>query len=158
MKLNKLITSVLFIVLLFLTSESAFAQANGIGGNLGAGIMLGEPSGITLKKWNNQRSAFDVGVAWSFSGNNDALLLQGDYLIHNWFNDIDEGRLAWYYGIGGRVVFANDAVVGARIPIGLNYLISDQPIGLFAEVAPILDLVPDTEFNGNGAIGIRYYF
>ena len=99
MKLNKLITSVLFIVLLFLTSESVFAQANGIGGNLGAGIMLGEPSGVTLKKWNNQRSAFDIGVAWSFSGNNDALLLQGDYLIHNWFNDIDEGRLAWYYGI-----------------------------------------------------------
>lgn len=158
MRFIKLLSASLIIVIFLLGSETLMAQANGNGGNFGAGIMLGEPSGISLKKWNNQQSAFDIGIAWSFSGNNDALLLQGDYLIHNWFDDIDEGRLAWYYGIGGRVVFANDAVLGARIPVGLNYLISDQPIGLFAEVAPILDLVPDTEFDGSGAIGIRYYF
>lgn len=158
MNLSKILTTAFIAVILSLASESVLAQANGSGGSLGAGVMVGEPTGISLKKWNNDRSAFGIGVAWSFSGNNDALLLQGDYLLHNWFDDVEKGSLAWYYGIGGRVVFASDALVGARIPLGLNYVIEGQPIDLFVEVAPILDLVPDTEFDGNGAFGIRFYF
>jgi hypothetical protein len=31
------------------------------------------------------------------------------------------------------------------------------PFDLFLEAAPILDLTPDVELAGNGAVGIRYY-
>lgn len=152
--------SVLFLMsgLLLLINPKANAQANGNGGNLGIGAMLGEPTGISIKLWNNSRNAFDVGVAWSF-GNNDALHLHGDYLLHTWFNDIDQGALAFYYGIGGRLVLSDpDAELGVRVPFGLNYIVPDSRIDLFVEAVPILNLAPDTDFDGNGAVGIRYYF
>lgn len=152
--------SLLFLLsgLLFLNNPKAQAQVNGNGGNLGIGAMLGEPTGISVKLWNNSRNAFDVGVAWSF-GENDALHLHGDYLMHKWFSDIDQGALAFYYGIGGRLVLSDpDAELGIRVPFGLNYIIPDSQIDLFVEAVPILNLAPDTDFDGNGAVGIRYYF
>lgn len=98
--------STLFIIggLLFLSNGTATAQANGNGGNFGLGVMVGEPTGISLKSWNNDRSAFALGAAWSF-GRYDALHLHGDYLLHNWFNDVEDGALAFYYGIGARFFY-----------------------------------------------------
>lgn len=139
--------------------DSLRAQADtGNGGNLGIGLMLGEPTGITVKKWNNENSAFDVGAAWSLSGRNEAIHLHADYLQHSWFDDVENGQLAFYYGFGGRVIFADEATAGIRIPLGLNYVFRVAPFDIFVEAVPILDLAPDTEFAGNGAVGIRYYF
>lgn len=160
MSLSK--TIVLFLVtglLLCMKPNSLEAQANSEGGeNFGIGIMFGEPTGITVKSWNGDRSAFDVGAAWSLSGRNEAIHLHADYLLHSWFDDVDRGRLAFYYGIGGRIIFADAATAGVRIPIGLNYVFENATFDIFAEAVPILDLTPDTEFAGNGAVGIRYYF
>lgn len=145
--------------LIGLKPESVIAQANSDNGeNFGIGVMLGEPTGISIKSWNGDRSAFDIGAAWSLSGREEAIHLHTDYLLHSWFNNVDTGRLAFYYGIGGRIIFADDAKAGVRVPLGLNYVFSSAPFDLFVEAVPILDLTPDTEFAGNGAIGIRYYF
>lgn len=159
MKFSKVLTLLIIITGVYMVKPvQVQAQVNGGGGKLGVGVLLGEPTGISVKKWNNQRSAFDLGVAWSFVGSNDRIHLHADYLLHSWISDIKKGELAFYYGIGGRMVFSNDPTVGVRIPFGLNYMIEDAPVGLFAEAVPILDLTPATEFNGNGAIGVRYYF
>jgi hypothetical protein len=32
------------------------------------------------------------------------------------------------------------------------------PVDIFIELAPILDLVPETDFTVNGAVGVRYFF
>ncbi len=137
--------------------ETSHAQANGEGGNLGLGVMLGEPTGISIKAWNNSKSAFGFGAAWSF-GRYDAIHLHGDYLQHSWLNGVDQGRLAFYYGVGARLVLADEAAIGIRVPLGLNYIVEDAPIDLFVEAVPILDLAPSTDFDGNGAVGIRFYF
>jgi hypothetical protein len=42
--------------------------------------------------------------------------------------------------------------------VGLDYVFGEQPFDVFVEFAPILDLVPETELDWSGAIGIRYYF
>lgn len=159
MKLSKIFSITLLVgIMMALTPDTVKAQANGNGGNLGLGIMLGEPTGISIKSWNNNRSAFDIGAAWSFAGNNDAIHLHADYLLHKWLN-VDKGALAFYYGIGARVVLSDpDAKAGVRVPFGLNYIIPDSRVDVFAEVVPILNLTPNTDFDGNGAIGIRYYF
>ncbi|HKK46627.1 MAG TPA: hypothetical protein VJ964_13970 [Balneolaceae bacterium] len=128
--------------------------------NLGVGIMVGEPTGITLKSWTSTKNAIDVGLAWSF-GRYDAINLQADYLWHNYnvFDNVESGSLPFYYGIGGRVVLAdNDAVIGARVPVGINYLFEDAPVGLFFEVAPILNIAPATDFDVDGSLGVRFYF
>ncbi|MEX0686844.1 MAG: hypothetical protein WD267_10495 [Balneolales bacterium] len=140
-------------------SDTVIAQANSEnGGNFGIGVMFGEPAGISIKSWNGARSAFDVGAAWSLTGRNEAVHLHADVLLHSWFSDIDVGRLAFYYGLGGRIIFAGDATAGVRFPLGLNYVFQTIPFDIFVEAVPIFDVTPDTKFAGNGAIGIRYYF
>lgn len=161
-----LIKKILFTPLVFalaivisttLLSFEAKAQADtDVGGNFGIGLMLGEPTGASIKIWNNDRTAFNFGVAWSLSGREEAIHLHADYLLHSWFDDIDQ--LAFYYGLGGRIIFANDATAGIRVPLGLNLVFENIALDLFLEAAPILDFSPETELAGNGAVGIRYYF
>jgi len=124
----------------------------------GLGMMVGEPTGISGKMWMNGATAFDLGVAWAFSGEN-ALNLQLDYVFHNFslFN-VKTGTLGFYFGIGGRVKFDADNTMGLRIPIGLDYMFESAPIDAFFEVVPLMDIVPDTQFNPQAALGVRYFF
>ncbi|HEX6981373.1 MAG TPA: hypothetical protein VF181_01300 [Balneolaceae bacterium] len=146
-------------MLVSLKPDPAKAQVkNDEGGNLGVGVMLGEPTGVSIKLWRNERSAFGIGAAWSLAGRTEALHLHADYLLHSWFSDTGEENLAFYYGIGGRVIFADDPTAGIRIPVGLTYVFQKIPFDVFIEAAPILDVTPDIEFAGNGGVGIRYYF
>lgn len=156
---SRVVTFVITIVmLLILNPDSADAQANPEGGeNFGIGIMIGEPTGLSIKSWQGDISAFNIGAAWSLT-ESEALHLHGDFLLHSWFDDVDTGRFAFYYGIGARVLFADDAKAGARIPLGLNYIFPEAPFDLFVEAVPIIDLTPDIEFAGNGGVGLRYYF
>lgn len=137
-----------------LTINTANAQQKG--SNFGIGVMLGEPTGLSVKKWLNDNTAFDIGAAWSLSDTNEALHLHTDFLIHNWFND--NPNLAFYYGIGGRTILDDEAKLGIRIPLGLNYVFENGPFDVFVEAVPIFDIVPDTKFAGNGAVGLRFYF
>lgn len=151
----------LFIVLttlflgISLTSNVSAQQQ--IDRQLGAGVIVGEPTGISLKYWNNDSNAFDAGISWSIT--NEFLHLHADYLMHKYgLFDIEKGNLPLYYGLGGRMLFADDPDIGVRIPVGLNYLMENDPIGFFIEIAPTLDLIPDVEFDMGGGIGVRYYF
>src|SRR6056297_1658834 len=76
---------IIFINLTMLPASTS-AQANVDGTrNLGLGLMLGEPTGVSVKSWLGTKSAFDIGAAWSLSGRNEALHLHADYLYHRWF-------------------------------------------------------------------------
>ncbi|WP_440999959.1 hypothetical protein [Fodinibius sp. SL11] len=149
------------ILAVFLTfSLHTIGNAQDANKDLGIGFMIGEPTGLTAKSWTGGGNAIDVGVAWSF-GRYDAITLQADYLWHNYsvFSDVEQGSLPLYYGIGGRLVLGDkDSYIGARVPIGLNYLFEDAPVGLFIEAAPILNLAPSTEFDIDGTLGARFYF
>jgi len=126
--------------------------------DFGLGIILGEPTGISLKKWVTQTTAIDGGIAWSFTGKN-SLHLHMDYLFHN-FNLLktEKGKLPFYYGIGCRIKAKEKSRVGIRIPVGISYIFDNVPIDIFFELGPILDLIPATEFGINASIGCRYYF
>ncbi len=126
----------------------------------GAGVIVGEPTGLSIKNWLTPTTAIDGAAAWSFEGR-DSFHVHASYLIHN-FNliTVDEGRASVYYGIGARARFREgmSTRAGVRVPVGLAYEFQQAPFELFAEVAPILDLSPSTDFSLNGAIGLRYYF
>lgn len=149
----KKILTVLFVLTIFLQLKIN-AQDRGFG----LGIILGEPSGVSGKLWTTSENAFDFGAAWSFSGDGD-LLLQADYVWHIFrLIPVSEGKLPFYVGVGGRVVFSNKAKFGVRVPLGLDYLFSNAPVDIFLELVPILNLAPDTDFDFNGGIGVRYWF
>ncbi|MEJ2720747.1 MAG: hypothetical protein P8181_06345 [bacterium] len=145
-----LFTSMMVAMIL---AGSAAAQ-----GTFGLGIVVGEPTGVSGKLWLSGRSAVDMAAAWSFR-DEAALTLQADYLLHNFdLIDVEKGQLPVYFGVGGRVKFENESKAGVRIPVGLAYIFEDVPLDAFFEIAPILDLVPDTDFAVNAAVGIRFFF
>lgn len=153
MKTLKLTTLTLAFALLLGAISTLDAQSRY--SNTEIGVILGEPTGISFKAWQSDRTAIDAALAWSF-GDNGSVHLHADYLRHNWL-DVDSGSLAFYYGLGGRVKFADDSRVGARIPVGLQYLFPDTRLSMFFEVAPTLDLIPETSFGVNGGIGVRIF-
>ena len=134
----------------------------GQGHGSGLGIIIGEPTGLSFKKFISPRSAIDAGVAWSLSHDND-LHIQVDYLLHDFrllkreFG-ITEGQLPVYYGIGGRLRVNGDSHFGVRFVIGTSYMFETAPIDVFIEAAPIMDLIPGTELTANAGIGFRYWF
>ncbi len=129
-------------------------------GNIGLGVILGEPTGLSAKFWTSNNTAFDLGLAWSFSGNGH-FHIHGDYLFHRLgvFN-VSKGALPLYFGIGARMLFRDDADdnIGIRFPIGIEYYFDDLPLAVFVEIVPILDLAPSSDFDINGGIGGRFYF
>lgn len=129
-------------------------------GDFGLGIIIGEPTGISFKNWVGGRHAVDAAAAWSFV-DEGAAHIHADYLWHffNRFDDVEGGRLPFYVGIGGRVKFnEDDALIGVRIPVGLDFILEDAPLDIFLEVVPILDLAPDTDLEFNAALGVRFWF
>jgi len=145
----------IFAILFLLSGQSpAAVQPRG----LGLGVIIGEPTGISFKKWTNKSQAFDGAVAWSF-GHEDAFHLHLDYLFHNRrLIIIDRNVIPFYYGIGGRIKFSDSNSFGIRFPLGLTLFIVEAPIDLFLEVVPIMNLAPETDLDLNAAIGARYYF
>jgi hypothetical protein len=148
------------VAVVLLLSGFAFAQAGGTG----LGVIVGEPTGISMKFWTGGNTAFDAAAAWSVY-RYTAFHFHADLLFHNLnLIDVSPGLLPAYVGVGGRLKLAGepneykDMRLGVRVPFGLEYLFEPIPVGLFVEVAPILDILPGTGFSINGAAGARWYF
>ena len=153
---GNLVLALFFSSVLFLMHLPETAQAQHRHSDFEAGIILGEPTGISLKKWQTANTAFDAAIAWSF-GKNESVLIHASYLYHSPL-EVDEGDLLFYYGLGARALIANNPVIGARIPVGLQYILPSARLSFFFEVAPTFDLIPATKFGVNGGVGARVFF
>lgn len=144
--------------MVFLLITSLLVSAPGPG-TFELGAILGEPTGISAKYWFSPATAFDAAVSWSLRDEHEDMYIHGDFLWHN-FSIIGSASdlVPIYYGIGGRVILADDPRLGARVPVGISWLLGGAPLDLFVEVAGILDIVPDTDFDVNGGLGIRFVF
>lgn len=166
MKRNLLICTTLFLTVLLPPARGDSRSGFGVG------VMLGEPTGLSLKQWRDQNRAWAAGLAWSFA-DNPSLHFHMDTLSHTGTPFQTRRRTAiqenpvFYYGIGGRIKLesgsdnrrnANDSLLGIRVPLGLSYDLRDLPVDLFVEIVPILDVVPRTDLSLNAAVGIRYFF
>jgi hypothetical protein len=127
----------------------------------GIGFIIGEPTGLDAKFFMNNEHALEFGLAWSLSGENE-LHLQGDYLWHRYglFKLDNADEMPLFFGVGGRIILVEDLddVIGIRFPVGLAYMFNSYPFDIFAEIVPILDLTPDSDFDLEGAIGARFWF
>jgi len=149
------ILAISFLVVLVLLPSLSLSQDRGFG----IGVIVGEPTGISMKGWLSSKSALDFGLAWSFA-NETSFHVHGDYLLHSFDVFKTKERIPLYYGIGGRIKTGRneDARLGLRMVVGIGYLFRDAPIDLFLEVAPILDLAPSTDFRINAGFGGRFFF
>ncbi len=144
-------------------------------GPFGLGIVIGEPTGLSAKLWLDQKHALDFGLSFSF---NDYFLIFSDYLFHfpGAFGRSSAfvTELTPYVGIGGVLAFANDRRLdrdrhffgrerdtlglGVRVPLGIEWIPSKAPLGVFLELVPGIALAPATDAFFEGGLGIRYYF
>jgi hypothetical protein len=153
MKLTSWILS-FFFALLATSALAADERAFGLG------VIAGEPTGITGKYMLNDSNAIDGGVGWKTSNDNE-FHIYADYLLHfNHLIEAKKGDLPVYVGGGLRWVKRDkgDNKFGVRIPFGLEYRFGGGALGAFAELVPVMNLKPDTDFDLEGGIGIRFYF
>lgn len=146
----------IFIIISILSAFTGIAKAQG---NFGLGIIVGEPTGISIKAKLSGSSAIDAALGWSFA-KYSSMHIHADYL-----NTIAKlgSQVPLYIGIGGRLKANNgdrkeDSHLGVRVPFGIDYTPPSTPVELFFEVVPIMDLTPTTDFTWNAAAGVRYYF
>lgn len=155
-------TTIVSLLLIGMFGSPAMAERRG---DQGYGLMIGNPSGFSAKMWIDERIAVDgaVGVA---RGEFD---LHTTLLIHkfHWTTEAmsgplreadQQGELPLYFGVGPRLLFEDEKEFGLRFPVGLSYLPKTTPWEFFVELAPVLRITEEVGFNGDFAIGARYYF
>ena len=156
-------------MVLFLFAPALTAQiSTGDVDSFSAGVIVGEPTGLSTKLWLTDISALDIALAWSFT-DNGAFYSNADYLTH-FFDvfDIVPDRLPLYAGIGGSLRVRSQTAeqgdpdsplrIAVRVPLGISFLPVELPLDLFVELAPHLKIFPETDFGMAGGIGVRYRF
>ena len=84
--------------LMFLT-PSIFAQDKGVG----VGVIIGQPTGFSVKPWLNEKNALDFGLGFSFAKDDNRIHIHADYLWHS-FNAIrSTQKFVLYYGPGLKI-------------------------------------------------------
>lgn len=139
------------------------AQAGEGGQGFGIGVVLGEPTGVTLGVGLTGKTSLQAHLAWSLG--KDAVRANVDYLYHPVMKPIPDGgfNLGFYVGAGAVVGVWDDGPVadvalGVRVPIGLQLVPNGAPVDVFAEVAPGVYLLPYTDVLVEGGLGVRYWF
>jgi hypothetical protein len=141
-------------------------------GSLGAGLIIGEPTGVCAKLYLEDDQAVQAALGFTFvSGGFQA---HADYVFHPWIlEERDAFTIPAYVGPGVRVMQHgagrdgdSDFRVGARAVAGLLFDFKEIPLDVFVEVAGVAEFrfgSEDPDINGfglalNGGLGARYYF
>jgi len=137
------------------------------GANLGVGVILGSPTGLSLKYLVSRSSALAAHAGWSFH-DNPGIHITGDYQhLFPMVIETEEGTaiddFTPYIAAGGRFRFEeveatgdNEFHLGLRVGGGIEYNIAR--FGIFLEVLPVVDLIPSTDFDIEGGLGFLFYF
>ncbi|MBD3411025.1 MAG: hypothetical protein GF419_12575 [Ignavibacteriales bacterium] len=147
-------------------------QAQSPGKTFGFGLIVGDPTGGTIKLWTGGTNAIAAHVGGSYFGE---IRIGADYLWH--FNAFNSRMFNLHAGVGGAIGLGDgggplhdansdnfynrgdDAGVGigGRGVVGVNFYTPGAPVEIFLEVGPFIGIVPDVGFAFDGALGARYY-
>ena len=149
------------IILLFALALGLNVSAQDYKGHYGIGLALGEPSGFSIKKFNNNSEAFQYTLGYSTVKGEEGINIGADFLLHNYdFITAEKGSIPFYYGAGIHLKSYNNAgnQIYARVPLGVAYEVADFPFDVFFEFAPGIAVVPQPSLVTNFALGGRFYF
>ncbi len=158
------------IVLAFATfawlgsTSRAHADEKGV---FGAGLIVGEPTGLSLKYYLSDDTAIDAAIGGAFIGR--GVQVHADHLWHPWILENKPSFvLPAYAGVGARMLFRNggggdeDHIrIGARFVAGVLFEFREVPLDVFVEVAGVTDYRTKGDAFGvdiNLGAGVRYYF
>ena len=154
-RFKRLLIFYLFLTLAGLSPAGAMSSRVGAADDLGFGAAMGQPFGVTAKYWLSSSVAVDGFMGYHFNHNFDTHM---DYLWHSFSSFyVSSGRLPFYLGVGGRVLLGDDSQLGLRGPIGVSYLFPNDPVELFAELAPVVKITSGVGLDIDGVLGVRVY-
>jgi len=160
-----LLFSLLSVVLVSnLLSRTARAEEKGV---FGVGLLVGEPTGVSLKYYLGDDKAIDAGLGGAFLSK--GLQIHGDFLWHPWILESKPSFvLPVYVGVGARLLDRNGGArnedhfrIGARAVGGVLFDFREVPLDVFVEVAGVADYRTVGDPFGldlNLGAGVRYYF
>lgn len=125
-------------------------------GKIGAGVILGDPNGITAKYWLNGTRALDAGIGFGSD-----VSLYGDYLWHSWdiLSHPSASEIPLYLGLGAQIRTSSPSAFGLRAVGGIAYWLPRAPVEIFLELVPVLNLSSHgDDLDLNAGLGLRYYF
>ncbi len=153
------------VALAGLVGESAaHADDKGV---FGAGLIVGEPTGLSMKYYLSDDTAVDAAIGGAFIGK--GVQVHADHLWHPWILENKPSFvLPAYAGLGARLLFRNggggeeDHIrIGARFVGGVLFDFREVPLDVFVEVAGVTDYRTKGDAFGldiNLGAGVRYYF
>lgn len=168
--MKKILFIAFLITLLSLSTVSAHGPDNK---KFGFGIVLGEPTGLTVKYWTANLNAlnFTLGGRSYFGSPRVGV----DYLWHFYAFDtrivnlyagpgfaigFGEGDGFWYEDKKGRFFVRgdnDDPGIGIRGVFGLNVVPRNTPLEFFIEFGVLVGLAPDVGSAADFALGMRFY-
>ncbi|MDO9182659.1 MAG: hypothetical protein Q7U04_09635 [Bacteriovorax sp.] len=149
----------LLATFLILVAQSSFAT------DYQLGVVIGAPVGIAGKASVDDTHSVDAVLAYSLA-KELGLEFHSDYLFEKvlTFTTNSASPIELYYGIGARFVSItsgnhdNDVAIGPRVPVGVTYQINNPKVEFFGELALAFDIIPATNLDLEGGIGVRYRF
>ncbi len=141
------------LCILMLWVTPAIAQR--ASGQIGIGAQIGDPSGVSVLKYNPHAYSYDFLAAWD---NDDFFFLNVHLQREKHLDHTPNVHL--FYGPGGFVGFYDnrrddDLVMGISGRFGLGYMFDQWEV--FAQLTPRFSLIPATDGEVGGGLGIRYY-
>ena len=128
---------------------------------LGLGLIISDPSGVSLKWFRSEKLAFDGEISWDFSLHHSYFYFHADYLKQKPVGISSKRNLKMllYYGVGGCFTASGEeSGLGVRIPFGICLMPAAFPVDVFAEIAGNIDILPYFSFSLKSGIGGRYFF
>lgn len=124
-----------------------------------AGFVLGSPTGLTAKYWLSADEAVEGTVSWDTSNRKNRFHMNLTWLKHKFnFIDLVNNPLAFYYGVGGKVISSDELSGGIRGAFGLGYYFKSLPVDVSLEISPVFYLIPSSTFSADLGLGFRYHF
>ena len=145
----------LLIILFFISQGTLSTAKNNESGRFGLGLILGSPTGISAKYWLDKSHALNAAIGFGDT------FIHANYLWHRWdmIDQPQKGRLATYWGLGARLRDkSKDLEIGIRAVGGLSYDFARQPVDIFLEIVPVLELSPDLGIGVDIGLGARFFF
>ena len=139
------------------------------GNHFGVGVTVSEATGLSVYAETNRDNFVQLGFGFAPYG---SYAVTGDYALgyRNAFSDLPS--LTPYWGVGAVLLhdqrdhwsrFSRDErastnYVGARLPLGVNFVIPKTPVQVAAELAPTLLVTPVTYGYVQGGLSARVLF
>jgi hypothetical protein len=146
----------------FILCTHVFARQ---GGNFGLGAVIGDPTGLSCKYWTGHNKAWEGALAlWGshhhYDSHNDLhMVIQACHLWHNFdMIRVSQGAMPLYLGVGGRLVFGHEFLLGVRGCGGIAYMFQNVPVDIFLELGLVVDFVTHPGADMDAGLGVRYFF